>query len=388
MLYLAIIIVIKGGGMVMGTQIADLYGCAKEKYDLTLHSGETGLTNFVSWVYLAEDIQNTSFLKGGEFIITTGLFLQSGVTLEDFICSLVMCNCSGILINIGKYLMKEDISQEIKEFCKRNHFPLFTMPWRVHLIDIMQDYCGILLYNTQNTEHLNAAFKGAIYQNIVHESILLTLNQYGFMTNATYKIIVIQNLINTTRITFTLNQLKLKYHLFEHENKQILIYLISPEHSNEELLDILLFCDSITLGIGSTIQSLTELSQCYKSALFSVAAATFWEVPCVDFEELGIFQILFTSSNPQMLHNIYKKHLGKLEEFDMEHDSDYLNTLRMFLLSDCNLIETASKMHTHRNTTIYRIKKIKELTGSELDNSKIKFDLLMAYYIREYFSIQ
>lgn len=371
----------------MGTQIADLYECAKEKYDLTLHCGESGLTNSVSWVYLAEDIQNISFLKGGEFIITTGLFLQSGVNLEDFICSLITCNCSGILINVGKYLVKDDLSPEILELCNRNHFPLFTMPWRIHLIDIMQEYCGILLHNTQNTEHLNAAFQGAIYQNRVDESILLTMNQYGFDTNATYKIIVIQNLINTTRVTFTLNQIKLKYHLFEHENKQILIYQIKPEHSVEVLLEILLFCDSITLGIGGTIQSLTEISQCYKSALFSAAAATFWEIPSVDFEELGIFQILFSSSNPQMLRSIYKKHLGKLEEFDREHDSDYLNTLRMFLLSDCNLIETASKMHTHRNTIIYRIKKIKELIGSELDNSKIKFDLLMAYYIREYFSI-
>lgn len=371
----------------MGIQISDLYDCAKEKYSLTLHSGETGLTNSVSWVYLAEDIQNVSFLKGGELVITTGLFVQSGVDLGDFICSLAMYNCSGILINVGKYLKDEDITTEIKEFCRVNHFPLFTMPWKVHLIDIMQDYCSRLLHNTQSTEHLNAAFRGAIYQPSVHESVLLVLNQYGFPAEAEYRIIVIQNLQNTTRVTFTLNQLKLKYHLFEHENRQILVYLRSPENSLEELTEILLFCDSITLGISSTIHSLTEISQCYKSAIFSMAAAVFWGIPYVNFEELGIFQILFSSSNPQMLQEIYEKQLGKLEQFDMEHDSDYLITLKVFLLSDCNLLDTASKMHTHRNTIIYRIKKIKELLGSELNHSKTKFDLLMAFYIKEYFSI-
>lgn len=372
----------------MGTQVSDLYDCAKEEYHLTLHSGEKGLTNSVSWVYLAEDIQNVSFLKGGELVITTGLFVQSNVKLSEFIRSLVTCNCSGILINVGRYLSDADITTEIKEFCSVNHFPLFTMPWKVHLIDIMQDYCSILLHNTQSTEHINAAFQGAIYQNAVHENLLLTLNQYGFPTNAKYRIIVIQNLQNITRITFTLNHHKLKYHLFQHENRQILIYSPSTsELSLNEIIEILLFCDSITLGISNTICSLTEISQCYKRALFSLAAAVFWGSSCVNFDELGIFQIFFSSSNPEMLQAIYKTQLGKLEQFDMEHDSDYLNTLKAYLQADCNLLETASKLHTHRNTIIYRIKKIKELIGNELDNSKIKFDLLMAFYIREYFSI-
>ncbi|WP_099469224.1 PucR family transcriptional regulator [Konateibacter massiliensis] len=372
----------------MKAQVVDLYDCAKEKYNLALQCGEQGLTNSVSWVYLAEDIQNVSFLKGGELVITTGLFIQSNIKLSEFICSLVTCNCSGILINIGKYLEDDDITEEIKAFCEINHFPLFTMPWEVHLIDIMQDYCSILLHNTQSTEHLNAAFQGAIYQNVVHENILLSLNQYGFPTDAQYRMIAIQNLQNMTRITFVLNHHRLKYHLFEHENRKILIYMTSTSDlSLNELIEVLLFCDSIIIGISNTIDSLVEISQCYKRAMFSLAAAIFWNIQSVNFDDLGIFQILFSSSNPEVLQAISKKYLGKLEQFDMEHDTEYLDTLKIYLLSDCNLLKSASAMHTHRNTIIYRMKKIKVLLDSELDDSKIKFDLLMAFYIREYFSI-
>lgn len=372
----------------MGTQITDLFECAKEKYSLALHGGESGLTNSVSWVYLAEDFQNMPFLKGGELIITTGLFTQGGVNLYDFICALVTHNCSGILLNVGKYLDTKDITSEITEFCDISKFPIFTMPWKIHLVDIMQDYCRVLLSNIQSTDHLNAAFQGALYQAPVHENILLTLNQYGFPTLADYRIVVIQNLKNTTRITFSLNRLKIKYHLFEHENHQILVYLVSNlQPSLNEILDILLFCDSIKLGISNVIPSLTELSLCYKRARFSLAAAAFWSSTYVNFDDLGLFQVLFCTSDPDMLKNIYKRSLGTLEEFDTAHDSDYTETLRTFLLSDCNLLDTAQRMHTHRNTIIYRIKKIKELLHTELDNSKIKFDLLMAYYIKEYFSI-
>lgn len=372
----------------MSTQVTDLYECGKEKYSLTLHRGENGLTNSVSWVYLAEDFQNMSFLKGGEFVITTGLFTQGGTSLYDFIRALITHNCSGILINVGKYLEISDITPEILELCDISRFPVFTLPWKIHLVDIMQDYCRILLLNTQSTDHLNAAFQGALYQEPVHENILLALNQYGFATLADYRVIVIQNLKNTTRITFSLNRLKLKYHLFEHEHRQVLVYLVSDAQTSlSEILEILLFCDSIKLGIGNIIHSLTELSLCYKRARFSLAAAIFWNNTSVSFDDLGFFQVLFCTSDTGMLKDIYKRSLGVLEDFDAVHDSDYISTLRVFLLSDCNLLETASRMHAHRNTVIYRVKKIKEILNTELDNSKIKFDLLMAFYIREYFSI-
>lgn len=372
----------------MSTQVTDLYESEKEAYSLTLVTGEYGLTNSVSWVYLAEDVQNMSFLKGGELVITTGLFTESRISLIEFIRGLITHNCSGIIINIGTYIKPSDISDEIIVLCQNSKIPLFTMPWEIHLVDIMQNYCRILLHNTQSTNQLNGAFQGALYQTPVHENILLTINQYGYPTLADYRIIVIQNLTNTTRITFSLNRLKFQYHLFEHENRHVLIYPITPEGpSLTKIVDLLLYSDSIKLGISSIIHSLTELSPSYKKACFSLAATILWHKTYSIFDELGIFQVLFCTSDTEMLKDIYKKNLGILEEADILHQSDYIDTLRIFLLSDCNLLETASRMHTHRNTIIYRIKKIKELLQIELDNSMIKFDLLMAYYIKEYISI-
>ncbi len=372
----------------MKTQVSELYHSTKEKYSMTLHSGEAGLTNSVSWIYLAEDFQNMSFLKGGELVITTGLFTRSGIALFDFIRSLVTHNCSGILINVGQYIHIEELTEEIIEFCITSEFPLFTIPWDVHLVDIMQDYCRTLLQSTQRTDELNAAFQSAVYQANLHESTLLTLNRYGFATDDEYRIIVMQNLQNTTRVTFALNHRHFKYHLFEHDNRQVLIYQPSrTEMSFEEVLEILLFCDSIILGISNVFSSLKEFSLCYKRSRFALASAVFWNIPLVNFEELGIFQILFSSSDPEMLKDICQKKLGKLEAYDSAHETDYLTTLRIFLLSDCNLLETSDRLHTHRNTVIYRMKKIKELLGSEINDSKVKFDLLMAFYIREYFLI-
>lgn len=372
----------------MHTQIQDLYEFAQEKYNVTILGGREGLSNSAFWVYLAEDINNVSFLKAGELIITTGLFTQSGVKLYNFIHTLEMSNCSGILINVGRYLFPEDITPEIIRFCDINKFPLFIMPWEVHLVDIMQDFCRLFLYETHKEDLLGAKFQSAITQMPVPESILRTLNQYGYATSADYRIIAIRNLEDTTRITSPLNSYKLKYYLFQNDNRQVLIYNTSQKQlSLEGLIGILCYCDSIILGVSDTAHSLAEISLYYKHACFSLAAAEFWKRQCVRFDELGLFQLLFSVPDPGLLETIYRRHLGELEKYDMDHNSEYIRTLRMYLLSDCSLLETASRMHTHRNTIVYRIRQVKEILHTELDNSAVKFDLLMAFYIKEYLSI-
>ncbi len=371
----------------MQTQVNALYEFGKTKYNLKFLSGEKGMSNSVSWIYLAEDIQNISFLNGGELIITTGLFTNSDIGLLDFIRALTMKNCSCILINIGKYLTDDDITPEILEFCESNKIPLFIFPWEVHLVEIMQDYCRLLLHDNQREDHLSAAFQSALYQTTIPENILRTLNQFGFITMADYRVIVIRNLHDTTMITSPLNSYDLKYHLFFYDNLQILIYLSTPKCPLNKIIEVLCYCDSIILGVSDEIHTITQIGQSYKRACFSLAIGDLWKRSYVIFEELGIFQLLFCNSDPDMLPFIYQRNLGLLEQHDEEHDTDYINTLRCFLLSDCNLIETANRLYTHRNTIVYRIRKIKDLLGTELDNSSVKFDLLMSFYIKEYLSI-
>jgi hypothetical protein len=372
----------------MWTQVENLYESAKAKYRLKLHCGQSGMSNSASWVYLAEDIQNISFLKSGELIITTGLFTQSGVTLYDFIRSLALCNCSGILINVGQYLHLEDITPEIVSFCNVNEFPLITMPWEIHLIDIMQDFCMMFLREKQKEDDLSSAFQSAIYQVQIPEKILRALNQHGFLTQTPYIVLVIRNLDDPTRITSPLNSHGLKYHLFQHDNLHVLIYdSTQKQFSLNEMIGVICFCDSITLGASDAVSSLEGIGTAYKRARFSLAAAEFWKRPFARFDELGVFQMLFCVPDTALLKAHYQRFLGSLEKYDHEHDSEYLNTLRVFLSLDCNLLDTAAQMHTHRNTVVYRIRKIKDLLNSELDSSAVKFNLMLAFYIKEYFSM-
>lgn len=386
-LYLIIYLGQSAGG-IMKTQVGALYEYSKDHYKLTFLAGENGLSNDVYWTYLAEDFQNFSFLKGGELVITTGLFINSGISLFAFIHELSMKNCSGIIINVGKYITPEDITPEIISFCNQNRLPLFIMPWHIHLVEIMQDYCRILLQDSQREDYLSAAFQSALYQTVIPDNILRTLNEHGFPTQASYRIVIIQNLHDTTMVTYPLNEHSVKYHLFHYDNYHVLIYLTKPNTVKiEQIIEMLYYYDGIVIAISSEFNNLTALEEAYKRAKFAFSIALFWRKPVVLFDELGLFQILFSNGDTTLLTQIYRKYLGPLEAYDFEHESDYEATLKEYLLQDCSLVNTSKALFTHRNTTIYRIRKIKDILESEIDNAEVKFNLLMAFYIKEYLSI-
>lgn len=372
----------------MGISVTKLYEAAKGRYQLELRCGADGLNNSATWVYLAEDIQNISFLKGGELIVTTGLFTKTGAGLGDFVRAVTLCNCSGIILNVGQYLHEKDITPEIVTFCDINHIPLLTMPWEIHLTDIMQDFCRMFFQDRQTENDLSAAFLNALYQSQVPESILRTLNQYGFPTTEPYTVMAIHNVKDVTSITSPLNGCGLKYHIFEHDKRTILIFGSGQNRlSVNDVIDLVCYCDSVTVGVSDVIPSLADLAGGYRKACFALAAAEFWKRPFARFDEMGLFQLLFNISDTDLLRRHWRQYLGKLEDYDREHNTEYLETLHMFLLTDCNLLDTAAHLHTHRNTVIYRVKRIREILDSPLDTAPIKFNLMLAFYVRDYFSI-
>ena len=70
------------------------------------------------------------------------------------------------------------------------------------------------------------------------------------------------------------------------------------------------------------------------------------------------------------------KYLGVLHNYDRKHKTDYENILRLYLNNNCSVQAVSAKTYTHRNTINYRIKKIKEILHSDLDNSEENFNYM------------
>lgn len=83
----------------------------------------------------------------------------------------------------------------------------------------------------------------------------------------------------------------------------------------------------------------------------------------------------------QLRTNLIHPHIVKIREYDKSHGTEYDRTLRAYLLEERNQARTAKRLGIHKNTLIYRIKKLEQELGIVLDNEELRLRLLLSYIL-------
>mgnify|MGYP002515947798 CR=1 FL=1 len=117
----------------------------------------------------------------------------------------------------------------------------------------------------------------------------------------------------------------------------------------------------IHLGIGTQMHDLHQVILSYKRAKAAVTMAEQFKYPMVLFEEMGVYQILFSIEDKRILIEMYQKLLQPLIDYDQKHHGELEHTLYYYLLYDGSQVAMAKNLYMHRNTINYRMIKIKEL---------------------------
>ena len=87
------------------------------------------------------------------------------------------------------------------------------------------------------------------------------------------------------------------------------------------------------------------------------------EKPVIHYDNLGIGRIIYqlpTTLCEMFLSEAFKK--NPIEALD----EDTLDTINRFFENNLNVSETARKLYVHRNTLVYRLEKVKKITGLDL----------------------
>ena len=113
-------------------------GCA----DIKLVAGKNGLTNAVEWVHMVDTTEIADFLSGGEIAFTTGIGVSEKMSLLALVDRVYKNHASAMVVNIGPYVA--EIPQEVIDFGNAHDFPVFEVPWSVHMADMMRMICFII----------------------------------------------------------------------------------------------------------------------------------------------------------------------------------------------------------------------------------------------------
>lgn len=103
----------------------------------------------------------------------------------------------------------------------------------------------------------------------------------------------------------------------------------------------------------------------------------------VSFADLGLHRLLFAIANQPELADFYEDTVGPLAAYDRRTGADLMATLDAFFLCHGSPTETAQRMHLHRNTVLYRLRRIEEIGGLKLDDAATRLNLHLCLRIRD-----
>lgn len=99
-------------------------------------------------------------------------------------------------------------------------------------------------------------------------------------------------------------------------------------------------------------------------------------------DELSSHLLLLAGVPDDLRRTFRDRVLGPVAEYDRQHRSDLIPTLRAFLDCSGSWTKCAAALHVHVNTLRYRIERIEQLTGRDLGSLPDRVDLFLALQLR------
>lgn len=372
---------------------------------IKLVAGKDGLSNIVDWIHVVANMENASFLKGGELVFITGIGLDEETSLYTLIRTIVKNNASAVIVNIGPYI--KDIPKEVIKFANEKDFPVFTVPWEVYLADMMRVFYFTIQQKEQRQLELTTAFKYCLFTPEKEDLYVPLLMQKGYSINGKYTVAAIEpaevvvleddKAMYTTPEQDRLKYIAKKWSDIIHELKNdsvafmehdIIIAILPdmPEQDTKVLLqkalkrakESLKWNETSFTGIGSCVNKVCDIAKSYKLAKMT---AGYLKLECIENEvtgvsDMGIAGLLFNIEDKEQLSAYCDRTIQPLIEYDEINGTNLVEVLKVYIKHNGSVYQVADEMYIHRNTVNYKINKIAQITGKDITDFNVRSELI------------
>ena len=381
----------------MSFTIEDMILTAENRYEMKFLAGQNGWANSISWVHLLEDTTIIQNFWGKELAVTTGLGFPQKEDWMNLARLLNRYHASGLIINVGQYIY--DVPEELIAYCNENDLPLLTVPWEVHLSDMIKDFSIHVFLQDSTDEQIVAALIAAIETPDNQKAYRKELLQY-FDVDGSFQVLLLTCEGLDSMDTVERKKLSYRIQLYLEDithNASFFYYnsdfvLVANAVSEEYLYRLVTGAIKrgkrrmpeleLCVGIGSKCMDISQLSISYQRAKAAAHMALTHKKQVVKFDDCGLFRLLYMIEDKGILREMETECLAALEKHDRRYNADYVDTLQSYLKHDGSIQAVAAELFTHRNTVLYRIGNIRKILGNELKTPEERLPYQIAFYIR------
>ena len=130
-----------------------------------------------------------------------------------------------------------------------------------------------------------------------------------------------------------------------------------------------------TWGISEVSNAKADFRQYYSNAKLAldICDNDRWLYRRNTYRDTNLYKVLHAlSGNPAMAKVVWGV-LGKLIQYENDKGLGLIETYRAYIKNDYNVSRTAKSIHLHRQSLIYRLNKIMELTDCNINNAEHRF---------------
>lgn len=245
----------------------------------------------------------------------------------------------------------------------------------------------------------NSFIKNIILDNILPSDIYIKSKELHFDTDEPRVVLLIKFLNKTEVLPFDAVQ-----NIFPDKNKDyvinvgehdiVLVKELGAGSDNKKIEKLAKsiadtlnaeFFAKVTIGIGTVAENIKDLARSYKEAQVALEVGKVFDTEknIISYENLGIGRLIYqlpTTLCEMFLQEVFKD--GSLDNLDRET----LLTIQCFFENNLNVSETSRKLFVHRNTLVYRLEKIRKLTGLDLREFDHAITFKVALMVKRYLS--
>lgn len=379
-----------------------------EHLEMKLVAGEAGLDREVLWTHMVDSDTISAFLQGQELTFTTGIGISEKLPLLKLVQEVYRNGASGIVINIGPYVDK--IGQDVLDFANEKAFPVFEVPWKIHMAEIMRIICFAITKEQQSRIEVTAALNNAFLCPAQEELYVFPLMRKGYLADSVYTAVTIRvevqkNTVAGERMEQLHSQLgshlrcSYKRILCCAQEKQLVLVLC--DYTGQERKHVLTyifqhFCNELkkeetaVFCVGNQAEELRQLHKSYETANQMAEVCALGRIPgeevygrhkMIVYKNAGIFRILFALKDEEVMQEYVRDTVQPLLEYDALHHTDLAGVLQCYLRHDGSLQDTANELIVHRNTVNYKINKASEILEMDLTRLENRLEVMLGFGI-------
>ena len=270
--------------------------------------------------------------------------------------------------------------------------------------DVARSFCimAAVALNGAKSFYEDKHDKGAFVKNIITDNILpgdiyIRAKELHFVTDVPRAVFLVRQVGRADVATVDLLQKMFSekqqdFVLSINETDIAVIKQVDPSTDNSQLMEIAQQMEEAirtelliktTIGVGTIAGHLRELADVYKEAQVAIEVGKVFdtEKSIIHYENLGIGRLIYQL--PTTLCEIFLSEVFKKNSVD-SLDQETLFTINKFFENNLNVSETSRKLFVHRNTLVYRLEKIKKLTGLDLREFDHAIIFKVALMVKKY----